>query len=198
MSAKDFKHINNILPFQGEVFYFPLFFNKQESGYYLQRLVEDINWKQEPIKIFGKEIMQPRLTAWFGDKDYSYSGIKMRSEPFPALLSEIVRKVEKHAGSALNSALLNFYRDGKDSMGWHRDNEKELGNNPLIASLSFGAKRKFRMRNYKDKNISFTIELEHGSLLLMRGETQHCWEHAVSKTNQLTDPRVNITFRNII
>lgn len=194
-----FNDNENIIPFNGEVFYYPAFFSKEESDIFFEHLKNDIPWQQEPIKIYGKEVMQPRLTAWYGDegKSYSYSGITMQPKPWTAFLLQIKNKTEAKANVEFNSALLNFYRDGKDSMGWHRDNEKELGTNPVIASVSFGTARKFSLRNYKDKTITRSFELTHGSLLLMQGQTQHHWEHQVPKTSRLISERINITFRCI-
>lgn len=141
--------------------------------------------------------MQPRLTAWYGDagKDYSYSGITMQPLAWTDTLMAIKQSADKVAGVSFNSALLNLYRDGKDSMGWHRDNEKELGTNPVIASVSFGAPRRFLLRHYTDKKLVREIVLTHGSLLLMRGETQHYWEHSIPKTAKPAGSRINITFR---
>jgi len=197
MSALNFTLQNNLLPFSGEVYYVPEFFGTIESDYYFKSLCDNMPWQQEPVKIFGKEVMQPRLTAWFGEKDYRYAGITMNARPFDKKLQAIKCKVEQFAGEQFNGALLNLYRNGNDSMGWHRDNEKSLGINPFVASVSFGATRKFLLRNYNDHSISTELELHHGSLLLMRGETQNCWQHAVPKSRKQTDPRINITFRQV-
>ncbi len=190
----------NLLPNNGEAFLFSPFFSKKDSDSLLQDLLTNINWKQEPIKIFGKPVMQPRLTAWYGNtgKVYSYSGITMQPLPWTNNLQFIKKAIEKKTGTVFNSALLNYYRDGKDSMGWHRDNEKELGTNPSIASVSLGASRIFKLRYYTDKTISHSIELSHGSLLLMKGPTQHHWEHQVAKTAKPVGARINITFRYIL
>jgi alkylated DNA repair dioxygenase AlkB len=190
----------NILPTNGEVYYYPEFFSKEESNELFRTLFATVNWKQEPIKLFGKEVMQPRLTAWYADEGiaYSYSGITMTGEVWNKELLLIKRKVEELAGVPFNSALLNLYRHGNDSMGWHRDNESELGINPVIASVSFGANRKFQVRTYKDKSNLLTMQLNTGSCLLMKGETQHYWEHRVPKITQPVLPRLNITFRRVI
>ncbi len=187
----------NLLPHKGEAYFYPAFFDKTESDALFQNLLTEVNWKQEPIRIFGKEVMQPRLTAWFAEeeKTYSYSGITMEAYPWNETLIKIKSKVEKKADVKFNSALLNLYRDGRDSMGWHRDNEKELGVNPVIASVSFGAMRTFQLREYQTKSNLRSIPLGHGSMLLMRGETQPYWEHQVPKTNKINAPRINITFR---
>lgn len=189
----------NLIPYHGEAYFFPGFFEDKEAGALMESLQNEVHWRQEPIKIFGKELLQPRLTAWFSNAgiNYSYSGITMASEPWNESLIIIKNKVEAVAGVAFTGALLNLYRDGKDSMGWHRDNERELGTNPVIASLSFGTARKFQFRNYESKEDLISIDLTHGSLLLMKGETQHFWEHRVPKMNALAGSRINITFRVI-
>lgn len=188
---------HSILPHDGEVLFFPAFFEKQESDFYLHNLTETIPWKQEPIKIFGKEVMQPRLTSWHGDKPYTYSGITMHPHPWTDELKNIKTKIEGVAQVAFNSVLLNLYRNGQDSMGWHRDNEKELGGNPVIGSVSLGATRTFKLRNYRDKKEVVSVELTHGSFLLMKGPTQHFWEHHIPKTSKVSGPRINLTFRII-
>lgn len=189
----------NLLSKDGETYFFPELFTTSESDRYIQILSKELILKQEPIIMFGKQVMQPRLTAWFGDegKSYRYSGITMYPQPWTNLLLEIKNRIEIITGTIFNSALVNYYRDGKDSMGWHRDNEKDLGTDPVIASVSFGATRKFLLRHVKDKLFE-TLTLTHGSLLLMRGSTQHYWQHAVPKTMKETGPRLNITFRVII
>ena len=197
MSLSLFNETENLLPYKGEVYLYPAFFTAEESSRYLHNLTNTVAWKQEPIKIFGKEVMQPRLTAWYGDKPYTYSGITMQPLPWTPVLSAIKEKTENIAGVHFTSALLNFYRTGKDSMGWHRDNENELGVNPIIASVSFGQSRTFKLRDYYKKGNSISLELGNGSLLLMRGETQHYWEHCITKTAKDVGTRINITFRVI-
>lgn len=192
--------IDNILPFNGEALFYPQAFTTLESDSLMQSLVDNIQWKHEAILMFGKQVMQPRLTAWYGDsgKSYHYSGITMQPRPWTVDLLRIKQVAENIAGVAFNSALLNYYRNGQDSMGWHRDNERELGRNPVIASVSFGATRKFQLRYYSDKSITRSIQLSHGSLLLMRGETQHYWEHQLPKLKADAGARINITFRVIV
>lgn len=189
----------NLLPSDGEVYYYPHFFTVAESDSLLRHLTDDIAWKQEPITIFGRQVMQPRLTAWYGDADtsYRYSGVTMQPLPWTFGLQTIKNKVDACAGVRFNGALLNFYRNGQDSMGWHRDNEKELGPEPVIASVSFGAARHFRLRRYGLKTDLINVPLGHGSLLLMRGKTQQFWEHCLPKTIKISDIRINITFRLI-
>jgi alkylated DNA repair dioxygenase AlkB len=143
--------------------------------------------------------MQPRLTALYGDdnKSFSYSGITMKPYPWTEALIKIKQKIEIESGVVFTTALLNYYRNEKDSMGWHRDNEKELGPKPVIGSVSFGATREFQLRHYYEKNLRTSVELNHGSFLLMKNETQHHWEHAIPKKNKALDERINITFRVI-
>lgn len=186
----------NILPFGGEAVLYDNFYNKEESDHIYNHLLTHTQWNQEPIKMFGKMVMQPRLTACYGDKSVAYSGITMAVHPWTDLLLEIKTKVEQTAKASFNSVLLNYYRDGNDSMGWHRDNERELGMQPMIASVSFGATRKFQMRTYADKSGIISVNLPHGSLLLMQGESQHIWEHSLPKTKQAAG-RINLTYRSI-
>lgn len=195
-----FANNDNLLPFDGEVLLYPNAFTSAESDAFLDGLIHEVPWKHEAITMFGRQVMQPRLTAWYGDtgKSYSYSGITMQPLVWTETLLQIKNKADNIAGVSFNSALLNYYRDGNDSMGWHRDNEKELGINPVIASISFGVARKFQLRHYSDKTGLTNILLTHGSLLLMRGETQHYWEHQLPKVKDHMGGRVNITFRVII
>lgn len=185
----------NIIPFHGEAYYYDHFLSAIESSHYFEDLINNIDWKHEPIQIFGKMVMQPRLTSWHGDKEVFYSGISMKPSPWTESLNEIKEKLEAKTKLKFTSALLNLYRDGNDSVGWHRDNEKELGKNPIIASISLGCSRTFFLRDYKNKKEKVSIDLENGSLLLMKGETQHFWEHSIPKRKRVTEPRINITFR---
>lgn len=180
--------------------YYPALFSEKESENYLNYFLEFEEWKQETIKIFGKEVLQPRLTALFGeeDKTYSYSGITMKPKPFTPTLLKIKDGCEKHSGEKFNVCLLNLYRDGSDSMGWHSDDEKELGKNPVIASVSFGAERAFHLKHKKDTKLKKKLVLENGSLLIMAGTTQHFWKHQLPKTKKKVGPRVNLTFRKIV
>ncbi|MBC7713425.1 MAG: alpha-ketoglutarate-dependent dioxygenase AlkB [Rhizobacter sp.] len=189
----------NILPKEGTAIFYPEFFSDEESKKYFQLLENEIEWVQEPIIIFGKKVMQPRLTAWYGDNsdEYSYSGITMKAHPWSKALLEIKNKIESVSGVKFTGALLNFYRDEKDSMGWHKDDEKELGKNPVIGSVSFGATRTFKFQNIKNKEEQVAVDLTDGSYLLMSGETQHCWKHSIPKRTKPLGPRINITFRVI-
>jgi alkylated DNA repair dioxygenase AlkB len=189
---------NNILPKDGEVLFFPNFFNKVESDRLFKSLIANILWQQDQIKFYGKMIDLPRLTAWYGDNDkpYTYSGIPMKPHSWTPDLLEIKNKIEKEAKVNFTSVLLNLYRDGKDSVAWHCDDEPELGRNPVIGSVSFGATRTFKFRHLQDKTV-VKVELTHGSFVLMQGETQHKWEHEIPKTSKILTPRVNLTFRVI-
>ena len=176
------------------------FFDAQESGSIMQALISEIDWKQYQIKIFGKTLDQPRLTAYYGGGHpyYAYSNIKLQPIPFTPILLSIKNKIEALTLEKFNGVLLNYYRNGDDSMGWHADDEKELGTNPVIASLSFGASRNFQLQHSLDKSISkATIVLNDASLLIMKGETQHFWKHQIPKQKN-KGPRINLTFRKII
>ncbi|MGV3589178.1 MAG: alpha-ketoglutarate-dependent dioxygenase AlkB family protein [Adhaeribacter sp.] len=183
-----------------EIYFWPQFFSPAQSDYYLAELIRTVGWQQDKIKMFGKELPLPRLTAWYGDpgKSYRYSGITNIPLPWLPVLLPLKEAVEVAAGHTFNSVLLNYYRHGQDSMGWHSDDEPELGPNPVIASVSFGQTRRFDFRHRHDKNIpKKSIWLENGSLLLMQGPTQHYWQHQVPKATKLTQPRLNLTFREI-
>lgn len=187
----------NLLQRDGELYYIPDFFSSMESELLFKTIVDETPWRNEPIKIFGKEVMQPRLTAWFGEKSYTYSGITMVPYPWTDSLIKIKKQVESFSGDAFNTALLNLYRDQNDSMGWHRDNEKELGVNPVIASVSFGETRTFKMKHRELPDLKISLEVKNGSLILMKGSSQHHWLHSVTKTAKEKLPRLNITFRKV-
>ena len=192
-------NLANLLPCCGESYFWEDFFEPAESDVILEKLKEEIAWSQAPIKLFGKTIMQPRLTALQGDSNvpYGYSVIRMNADPFSDTLLAIKSRIEPLAGVIFTHVLLNRYRDGKDSMGWHRDNEKELGTDPIIASVSFGAARDFQFRLYESKSKKLNLNLTHGSLLLMKGSTQHHWEHQLPKRANASGERINLTFRVI-
>jgi len=182
-----------------EVSYHPNFLEASYASEVFQTLLHETDWQQDNIKVFGKVYQQPRLTALYGEenKSYSYSNITMFPKQLTPLLKEIKTKVETIANINFTTVLLNLYRDGADSNGWHSDNEKELGKNPIIASVSLGAKRNFKLKHRTQKELKCNLFLEHGSLLLMRGETQHHWLHALPKSKKITEPRINLTFRII-
>ena len=182
-----------------DLIYYPSFFSSEAADRYFKYIMCETLWQQDIIKLFGKTHLQPRLTALYGDENstYSYSGIRMFPKPFSKVLKEIKSKIEAEVHLRFTSVLLNQYRDGSDSNGWHSDDEKELGINPAIASISLGAERVFQLRNKKDKNLKKKITLAHGSLLLMKGTTQHFWQHQIPKTKKDIAPRINLTFRVI-
>lgn len=191
---------SNLLPFQGETLFYPEFFPKKLSDHYLEQLQGTLAWKHEPIRMFGKMVMQPRLTTLYGDvnRPYGYSGISMTPNHWTVELKEIKDKLQEFTGIEFTHVLCNFYRDGQDSMGWHRDNEAVLGKNPIIASVTFGATRMFQIRHYQTKENKLDIPLSHGSLLIMSGESQHHWEHQIPKTKRILSPRINLTFRRLL
>lgn len=182
----------------GEYIFHPNFFSKAESDSYLSILQNTISWKQESMNMYGKTIAFPRLTAWYGnnDKPYSFSGITLQPRPWTTQILEIKSKIEPTCNVIFNSVLLNRYCNGNDSISWHTDAEPELGKNPIIASVNFGATRNFQLRHIKTKE-KLEIELAHGSLLIMQGELQHYWQHQVPKTTKSVGERINLTFRVI-
>lgn len=162
----------------------------------LRRLVDETAWRQDPVVVFGKRHLQPRLTAWHGDAAYTYSGLRNDPLPFTPLLSAIRDVVEEVTGRHFNSVLLNYYRDQRDSMGMHADNEPELGPEPAIASVSLGATRRFVLR-HRHTGQTLKLDLTDGSLLLMGGALQQHWLHGINKLARRTGPRLNLTFRYI-
>lgn len=176
---------------------YPNFISTEDCHSFFQKLVEETPWQQDPITVFGKTHLQPRLTALFGNegKPYSYSNIVMQPHPWNPLLTFLKEKVEVVSQERFTTVLLNLYRNGQDSNGWHADNEKELGRNPVIASLSFGAERMFHLQHNTHKDAKLKINLTAGSLLIMKGTTQHYWKHQIPKTAKPVGPRINLTFR---
>ncbi len=189
------------IPLEGaNVIYYPNFIAADEALRLYNKLHSETPWQQDDIKVFGKVYAQPRLTALYASNGlpYSYSNITMYPHKFTLELEAIKNKVEFLANEHFTTCLLNLYRDGKDSNGWHSDDEKELGKNPTIASVSFGASRVFKFRDKKAKTNVFSLRLEPGSLLLMKGSTQHNWQHQLPKTSKQVKPRINLTFRKIL
>ena len=180
----------------GEYVFIPGFFNQLESDFYLKTLRETVLWKQESMSMYGKKIALPRLIAWYGndDKPYSFSGVTLQPNPWTKEMIEIKNRIEPLAKVSFNSVLLNLYRSGRDSVSWHTDSEPELGKNPIIASVSFGATRKFQLRNIQTKE-KVELHLTPGSLLIMQGALQHHWQHQVPKTSMNVGERINLTFR---
>jgi alkylated DNA repair dioxygenase AlkB len=183
----------------GQLCYWACAFDQQESDRLLLDLRQRIEWQQEEILIFGRRTLVPRLVAWYGDPvaSYTYSGTRHEPRPWTIALLGIRARVEALTGAAFNSVLLNLYRDGNDGMGWHSDDEPELGRDPQIASVSLGATRRLRMQHRRRKSEVLSVDLGHGSLLLMAGETQHHWRHCVPKTAARVGERINLTFRRI-
>ena len=177
-------------------------FDGEEASDHFDGLLSETKWTQETIQMFGKITNIPRLTAWYGDEDkpYTYSGIQMLPLPWTQRLHTIKARVESISQTVFNSVLLNQYRDGNDSVDWHADDEPELGSNPVIGSVSFGGTRDFKFRNKDDKSgdtqTTKTVELRHGDVLLMSGETQRFWNHQIPKRAK-AEPRINLTFRTI-
>lgn len=191
---------NPIIKLQdAELLYHPSFFDKAESDRIFKTLLETIEWKQDKIMMYGKELPLPRLSAWYGDnnKPYTYSGITLNPLPWTDELLMIKEKIEVEAKVKFSSVLINRYRDGQDYVGWHTDAEKELGKNPIIGSVNFGATRKFQLRRIDDHKEKFEVELKHGTFLVMGGATQHFWQHQVPKTATKIGERLNLTFRVI-
>ena len=188
----------NLLPRNGELFYFQDFRTAKESNYLMAKLLKELNFKNDETIVFGKHRIMNRLSAWAGDEPfvYGYSQIKRKAESWSPTLLEIKNLVETKTKQTFNSCLLNYYPTGEDGMGWHADDEKELGVNPIIASVSLGAERKFSFK-HNQKEDKLSIQLTNGSLLLISGEIQHHWKHALPKTKKVRTPRLNLTFRTI-
>ena len=183
----------------GDVIYTPNFIEIEESNTIFNTLLKETPWQHDEIVVFGKKHLQPRLTALYGDKktSLSYSNIKMLPHNWTPLLQNLKQKVETFCQTNFNVVLLNYYRNEGDGNGWHSDNENELGKNPTIASLSFGASRVFQMKHKEDKLLKRNLILEHGSLLVMQGNTQEFWKHQIPKSSKAIGPRINLTFRTI-
>lgn len=182
----------------GELLYYPHFFTAEIADSYFRLLMEQIDWKQEGMMMYGKQVLFPRLMAWYGDvgSSYAFSGKRYEPAAWTTTLSAINKLVSSAAGVTFNSVLLNRYRNGNDSMGWHADDEPELGLNPVIASVNFGATRRFMFR-HQQAGLKYALNLTHGSLLIMKGSLQHHWQHQVPKTAKPMAERINLTFRVI-
>lgn len=178
----------------GDLLWWPGFLGAPQASALQQRLQAEIAWRHEQIRLFGRWHWQPRLIAWFGARDYRYSGLTLQAQDLPACLLPIQQACEQATGSPFNSLLLNRYRDGQDGMGWHADDEAELGENPVIASLSLGQSRRFVLR-HRQSGEKREFLLQHGDLLVMAGAMQHHWQHALPKTQRVCAERINLTFR---
>jgi alkylated DNA repair dioxygenase AlkB len=180
----------------GNLIYFPQFFNEIDSTSFLNKLLDEIAFEQHEIKIFGKTFLTPRMESFHAKNEltYTYSGNKLISKPFNTTLNELCNKIEVETKSSFNCVLINLYRNGMDSNGWHADNEKELGKNPIIASLSFGSSRRFDLKHIHLQE-KFSIQLNSGDLLWMDKNIQNFYLHQVAKTKLVHEPRINLTFR---
>lgn len=191
--------LKNHLPHDGTVNYVRDFYDDKKSQFFYQQLSDNIAWKHEELNMFGKKIMTQRQVAFYGDSDksYTYSNKEKIALPWTEELKTIKTDLESKLNIEFNSCLLNLYHDGSEGMGWHTDDEKELEENGVIASLSFGAVRKFSFKHKVTKE-KVDFSLQAGSLLLMRGETQKHWLHQLPKTKKVHQARINLTFRNIV
>jgi alkylated DNA repair dioxygenase AlkB len=189
------------IPMQdAEVYYLPNLPLAQTPDIVLRRLIDEVPWRAEKIVVWGRTYPQPRLIAWYGDAGmiYTYSGIQLTPLPWTGTLLDIKKQVEAAAGTNFNSVLVNYYRDHRDSMGLHSDDEPELGERPILASLSLGEDRTFILKHKRDKGLKpVRLKLASGSLLLMKGDTQRYWKHGIDKETRPCGPRVNLTFRRI-
>jgi alkylated DNA repair dioxygenase AlkB len=172
---------------------------RDEADAWFDELSRTIDWRTEEVLIYGQLRTVPRLVAWHGEPNasYSYSGTLHEPQPWTPLLTQIRTRVEFLTAHTYNSVLLNRYRDGSDGMGWHADDEPELGREPAIASLSLGETRRFRLRHRRRRETGIDLELGHGDLLLMAGMTQHAYLHAVPKTKRAVSVRLNLTWRRV-
>ncbi|MCG8463660.1 MAG: alpha-ketoglutarate-dependent dioxygenase AlkB [Xanthomonadales bacterium] len=179
------------------LYYFPDWIAVAKADALFDALNAEIPWQQRAIQVYGRQVMQPRLTAWIGDESasYSYSKTQHLPEPWTPTTSKLRHDLEQSCQWRFNSVLANCYRNGEDSMGWHADNEAELGQQPVIASLTLGAARRFVMRRRDDHQQKFECLLAHGSLLVMAGETQQYWQHSLPKSRKVNGARINLTYR---
>ena len=189
-----------ILKIDGKVKLIENFFAKNEADEYFNQIREQLNWREEKIRLFSKRIICPRLIDFYGDEGvfYNYSGNHHIAHGWSNLLIPIKDKLECHIGLQFNFVLCNYYRNGHDYIGWHDDNEMDLGKNPVIASISFGAERKFQFRHKKTKKLKVSCSLKPGSLVIMYGQTQEYWKHRLPKCIKCHEARINLTFRKIV
>jgi alkylated DNA repair dioxygenase AlkB len=198
MSLFNEDRLSNILPKDGTVNFYGKILTSKEANQYFDLLMQNILWENDEVIIFGKHIVTKRKAAWYGDSDYlyTYSNTTKQALAWTKELSELKQIVEELSGTKFNSCLLNLYHNGNEGMGWHSDDEKSLGKNNTIASLSLGAERKFSFKHKQTKQI-VSLVLEHGSLLIMKDATQRNWLHSLPKSKNITLPRINLTFRTI-
>jgi alkylated DNA repair dioxygenase AlkB len=187
----------NLLPGDGEAYLIEDALTKKDADQAFEVLQGNLDWRQERALMFGRSLPLPRLTAWYGEQGYAYSGIRHEPAHFTPPLLALKAVVEGLTGHQFNSVLVNLYRDGRDSMGWHSDDETSLGPDPAIASLSLGAVRRFHFKHRKSGE-RIALDLRHGSCLVMRGACQAKWRHQLPKTAKPIGPRINLTFRTIL
>lgn len=188
----------NHLPYDGEVYYHSPAFTPTEADHYLAHLLQDIAWEHDQAVMFGKTLVTRRKVAWYGDQafPYTYSRITRTALPWTPVLQQLKARAEHLSNATFNACLLNLYHDGSEGMGWHRDAERELQPGGVIASLSFGAERRFSLK-HRTQDVRVHQVLAHGSLLIMQGETQQHWLHQLPTTKKIKTPRVNLTFRQM-
>ena len=187
------------LPFDGTATLYHDFLDAQFAMRAFNQIRDESQWEQPEITIFGNTVLEPRLSTWHNElgEGYKYSGVMRRAQPLSKTLSDIRKRCSEVTNTPFNSALVNFYRNGQDGVGWHSDNEACNGPEPTIASVSLGATRRFDMRHRKTGE-TIKIQLESGSLLVMAGKSQQYWVHQVAKTKRVHEPRINLTFRCVI
>lgn len=190
---------HNLLPCDGTVNYFGPILSVAETHRYYEVLLRDIPWKHDEAVIFGKRIVTARKVAWYGDSNfsYTYSGTTKQALAWTTELAELKSQIEKLTGTAFNSCLLNLYHDGNEGMAWHSDDERSLGRDSTIASVSFGAEREFRLKHKRGEE-KISVLLESGSLLVMKDTTQSHWLHSIPKSKKIKTPRINLTFRTMV
>ena len=181
-----------------DIEYHPDFLKFDQAQNLFDQLLNEIEWRQEQIKLYGKTHNVPRLSCWMGDSGlvYGYSNMTMQIVDWTSSVLDLKKTIKDKTQQSFNSVLLNYYRDGQDSNGWHSDDEPELGINPVIASISLGGSRDFHLRHKTKKQLRYSMSLEHGSLLIMKGTTQNCWQHHIPKRVK-AEARINLTFRTI-
>ena len=191
--------VNQLLPFDGTATLYNDFLDTQFAMRAFNQIRDESDWEQPEITIFGNTVLEPRLSTWHNElgEGYKYSGVMRRAQPFSEMLSEIRDRCAEITNTPFNSALVNFYRNGQDGVGWHSDNEACNGPEPTIASVSLGETRRFDLR-HRETGETIKIQLRSGSLLVMAGKSQQCWVHQVAKTKRVQEPRINLTFRRVI
>ncbi len=192
------KNPNNLLPYEGEAYYYGKLFSQKKADQLFSSLLKQIPWQHDVINMFGKQITTQRKVAWYGDQEYAYTYSRQTKHAlaWTKELLQIKTEIQDFCGEVFNSCLLNLYHEGTEGMGWHRDNEKDLKVNAAICSISLGAERKFSFKHGQTKE-TVSLYLEHGSMLLMKGETQSHWLHGLPKSKKIKQARVNLTFRTI-